>query len=89
MFSRFAVDVAKECGQDCRRNYEWYSQPKRRRNNPFDSRLHCGVDEDLFSQYGFPLIMETIELAHLGDLVDSIIIPGSDDQNLLSLERFD
>lgn len=49
MFSRFIVDIAEALRSGMTDNgiTKWYSQPKRGRNNPFDARLNCRIDEYL------------------------------------------
>jgi hypothetical protein len=81
VFSRFIVDIAGELRSGL---------TERGGNNPFDAGLNCCVDEYLSSQYEFSsshYIMEVVELTHLCKLVEFEVLPSSDDQNLLFLER--
>lgn len=84
VLSRFIVDIAgvSRLGLTDNITTNGYSQPERGRNNPFDARLHCGVDEYLFSQHEFsslPYSIETVEPAHLCKLIEFKVLPSGDD----------
>ena len=80
MFSWFVVDIAEGMRSGLTAiTTNLYSQTKRRGDNPFDSRFHCGIDECLFPRHGFLLIIEAVELAHLRNLVDCKVFSGGDD----------